>query len=840
MRAVVMAGGEGTRLRPLTTNVPKPLLPVVGEPIMGHILRLLGRHRIREAAVTVQYLAGSIRSYFGDGAEYGVALSYATESVPLGTAGSVKNAERGLGDEPFLVVSGDSLTDIDLSALIDFHAANDSLVTVALARKPNVIEFGNVITGPGGRIHRFIEKPTWGQVFSDTVNTGIYVMERRALDLVDPDEVVDWSSDVFPRLLAAGERIFGYVTDAYWEDVGTIDSYLSAQRDALNGLVDIQIGGFELAPRVWLGPGAVVDPSATLVSPCFIGAQSSIERDAVIGPGTVLGSNVMVRRGAHVVGSLLDASVYVDVGCDVQSALIGRATELRARVHVDQAAVVGDQCVLGEEVSVAPGVHVFPGKTIEAGATVTDNVVWEGQSPRSLFGPRGVTGIVNLDITPEKVVRIGSAYATLLPKGSVVTVGRDHSRAARAMNRALAGSLTAAGLNVRDLRITPLPLARSDTNRSAEGGVYLRTSLGQPESLDMLLMDRLGSDLSTADQKKIERILVRREFRRAFPGEIGDIHTPHRVVDEFAAELASSIDTTGVAEADLKVVIDTGLGAAALVLPRVLSSLGIDVLTVNSRLDEDAPTSTRQSYYAAMARLAALVSSSGSDLGVRFDPTGERLSLVDETGRPFDHGRALLVMLDLVAAERRSGVVALPAQITRVAQEVTAYHGVAVRWAGTSMASLTRIAQSTDLIFGGDGRGGFIVPEVGPHIDGLAAFVRLIGLVARTQMTLSAIDQRIPQAHMARARVPTPWARRGAVMRRLVETAGPRVVDTAEGVRIGEPDGSWVLAVPDQAEAVIRLWVESDSDERAESLLADWVTVIEAEVASPAPPGGAR
>jgi mannose-1-phosphate guanylyltransferase/phosphomannomutase len=830
MRAVVMAGGEGTRLRPLTTNVPKPLLPVVGEPIMGHLLRLLNRHGIEQAVVTVQYLAASIRSYFGAGEEYGVALSYATESVPLGTAGSVKNAEQGLAGEPFLVVSGDALTDIDLSALIDFHQRTGAVVTVALARKPNVLEFGNVITAEDGRIERFIEKPTWGQVLSDTVNTGIYVMAPEVLDLVPADVKVDWAADVFPRLMAAGAPLYGYVTDGYWEDVGTIDSYLAVQGDMLRGQVAAHISGFEVAPQVWLGEGAVVDPGADLRSPCFVGAHARVEGDCVVGPGTVLGSNVVLRRGARVVDSLVDASAYIDTGSEITSALIGRSCEVRARVRVAAGAVIADECVLGEEVHVTAGVHIYPAKRIEAGAVISDNVIWEARAHGSLFSPRGVSGIVNLDITPEMVVRLAAAFAALLPKGSTVTVGRDHSRAARAMNRALAGSLTAAGLNVRDLRITPLPVVRTDVARAARGGVFLRTTLGVPESLDLLLLDRDGSDLPVPDRQRLERILVRRDFRRAFPGEIGDIHTPHRSVDEYAAQLTSSIDTSGVAEAGLKVVIDTGAGPAALVLPRVLSALPVSVLTVNNRLDEENPTSTGASYHAAMARLADLVSSSRSDLGVRFDPTGERLSMVDESGRPFDHGGALLVMLDLVAAERRTGVIALPAHTTRVAERVTRYHNVGVVWTGSSTAALSAQARVTpDLIFAGDGSGGFIVPEMGPNVDGLAAFVRLVGMVARTKLTLSAIDRRIPQVHIARSSVPTSWARRGAVMRRLVEAAGDRLVDSAEGVRIQEPDGSWILAVPDQSEAAIRLWVESDTDERADQILREWFTLIESE-----------
>src|SRR4051794_35124752 len=171
MRAVVMAGGEGTRLRPMTANQPKPLLPVVNRPIMEHVLRLLKRHGFNETVVTVQFLAALVRNYFGDGDELGMDLQYATEETPLGTAGSVKNAEDALRDEPFVVLSGDALTDIDLTDMVRFHRDNGALVTVGLKRVPNPLEFGIIIVDDQGSIERFLEKPTWGQVFSDTVNT---------------------------------------------------------------------------------------------------------------------------------------------------------------------------------------------------------------------------------------------------------------------------------------------------------------------------------------------------------------------------------------------------------------------------------------------------------------------------------------------------------------------------------------------------------------------------------------------------------------------------------------------------------------------------------------------
>ena len=206
MKAVIMAGGEGTRLRPQTSNLPKPMLPLVGRPMMEHIVSLLRRHGITDIVVTVAFLPNAIRSYFGDGSELGVSMVYATEETPLGTAGSVRNAREQL-TERFLVISGDVLTDIDLTAVIDFHEKNEALATIALCSVENPLEFGIVITREDGTIERFLEKPGWGQVFSDTINTGIYVLEPEIFDRIPEGRSVDFSGEVFPAVLEAGQPL---------------------------------------------------------------------------------------------------------------------------------------------------------------------------------------------------------------------------------------------------------------------------------------------------------------------------------------------------------------------------------------------------------------------------------------------------------------------------------------------------------------------------------------------------------------------------------------------------------------------------------------------------------
>jgi mannose-1-phosphate guanylyltransferase / phosphomannomutase len=828
MRAVVMAGGEGSRLRPMTANLPKPLLPVVNRPVMEHVLRLLRRHGITDTVVTVQFLASLVRNYFGDGDELGMTLQYATEPRPLGTAGSVKNAETPLKDETFLVMSGDALTDVDLSGIVEFHRSSGALVTVGLKSVPDPLEYGIVICDPDGRINRFLEKPTWGQVFSDTVNTGIYVMDPEVLAEVPADAEVDWSADVFPRLLDRGAPVFGYRFDGYWEDVGTLESYHQAHVAALNREVEVEMDAFEVSPGVWLGEGAEIDPDAEIAGPVLVGDYSRVEAGAILAPYTVLGANVVMKAGALTERAIVHDNVFIGPRASLRGCVVGRNTDVMRAARIDEGAVVGDDCVVEQEAFLSAGVRVYPFKTVDAGAVVTSSVIWESRGHRSLFGPRGVSGLVNVEITPDLAVRLASAWATTLRKGSTVIASRDVSRAATALKRAVVSALTASAIEVRDLEVAPAPVARFATAHSdAVGGVMIHTTAGDPQSVDLVFLDEAGADLSPSAQRRLERVFSRQEFRRAFPGEIAQLSYPARLVDSYSTEVLACIDSSGIAGTDLRVVIDTAGGAAAVVLPTMLGRMGVDALIVNGRLDESSPTETMASHMQGLNRLGELVASSRAAFGARFDPVAERLALVDERGQIIHDDRALLVVMDLVAAERRSGMVALPVTTTRVAEQVASYHGVEIVWTGTAPTGLSAAASRPGVVFAGDGRGGFVVPEFSPAVDGLAAFARIVGLVARTKLTMSEIDARIPDAFLVRRAVPTPWSAKGAVMRAVLEAASGREVDTTDGVRIVEPDGSWVLVLPDPSEAVTHLWAEASTPATAGALLDAWADVVE-------------
>src|ERR687896_2734994 len=364
MKAIIMAGGQGTRLRPLTSNQPKPMIRIVNLPCMEYIVDLLVRHGITEIAVTLQFMPEEIQDYFGDGSEWGVSMRYSIEDAPAGTAGSVKMAEQQLGleGEQLLIISGDALTDADLTQLVHFHAEKDAEVTMVLKSVENPLDFGIVITEEDGRISRFLEKPAWGQVFSDTVNTGIYLLEPSVIEEIpDPqDDEYDFSKELFPKLLEQERRLYGFVTDAYWEDIGTLEQYASAQRDVLDGRVrEVRPPGTRLRENIYVGKRAQVDDEE-LEGPLVIGDNVRVDEGAKISPYTVIGSNVVVSAGATVERSIVPEGTYIGEGAELIDTLVGRKSYVQPRARILERSSLGDDVIVGEGATVSPEVKVYP------------------------------------------------------------------------------------------------------------------------------------------------------------------------------------------------------------------------------------------------------------------------------------------------------------------------------------------------------------------------------------------------------------------------------------------------------------------------------------------------
>jgi mannose-1-phosphate guanylyltransferase/phosphomannomutase len=823
MKAVIMAGGEGTRLRPLTSNAPKPLLPLVNLPMMEHIVDLLRTHGFDDIVVTVAFLANSIRNYFGDGSDFGVRMIYATEETPLGTAGSVRNAMDHL-TERFLVISGDVLTDIDLGALVKFHDANDALATIGLAHVENPLEFGIVITRDDGSIERFLEKPTWGQVFSDTINTGIFVLEPEIFDYIAPDGPVDFSSEVFPALLADEKRLFGAITDGYWEDVGTLDAYISAHKDILDGKVQVNVPGFELNDGVRLGEGAEIHPDAVLIGPTVIGDNCRIEAGASIGPYVVLGANVRVRADAVLERTVVHDNAYLGAGVRLRGTVVGRSCDLRNGARTEEGVVLGDECFVGEDALLAAGVKVYPFKTIEAGAIVNTSIVWESRGARSLFGRNGVTGLANVDITPEFATKVAMAYGSMLKKGTTVITSRDSSRSARMLKRAMMAGLNAAGVNVEDLEVASVPVTRFIVRRPANtGGITIRLVSDDPQSVIIRFFDSDGLDITEDTQRKIERLFGREDFRRVFPGEIGDIGYAPRALEHYATALESTVDIERIRAAQFKIVIDYAYGSVSFAMPNVLAKLGLEVLAVNPFASTAGMLRSDLASHAA--GVAELVRASGAHLGGVIDPDGEKLVLIDDEGHILDNTETLLALIQLLPAKILGDRIALPVSTTKVASELAAVEGTSIVWTKLSNPALMDAATEAGVGFAGNQSGEYILPGFMPAFDAAATLVKVLDLLAFHDRTLSQVVASLPKAHVVHETVVTPWEQKGTVMRTLVEQSKDRDVELVDGIKVLH-DGGWALALPDPEEPITHIWAEAASDGEARRLAQEYARRI--------------
>jgi mannose-1-phosphate guanylyltransferase/phosphomannomutase len=828
MKAVVMAGGTGSRLRPLTVGRPKPMVPLVNKPVIAHIRDLLLHHGFCDVIITLQYMANLIQDYFGDGSERDMSIRYAIEDIPLGTAGSVKNAEQYL-DDTFLVVSGDAVTDFDLQAALDFHKERGAIATQVLYRVPSPLEYGVVIIDDEGHIQQFLEKPSWGEVISDTVNTGIYVLEPEVLERIPDREHYDFSQDLFPRLLEAGEPLYGYVAEGYWTDVGTIQEYMRASFDILESRVNLtEEIGKHIGGSVWTEEDVEIAPDAQLYGPIFLGEGVKIKGGVVIhGPAVIRNSTVVDNR-AHVDRSIVWRNAYIGEGAEIRGAIVGRQVNIRSKAVLFEGVVVGDNSVVGEGAMLHPDVKLWPSKEIEAGATIKSSIIWGSLGRKVLFGRHGVTGLVNVDLTPEFAARLGAAFGAILPKGSTVTVNRDLHRSPRMIKRGIISGLPSAGIHAADTRSMPIPVARYYTRvTEAVGGVHVRLSPYDNRVVDIRFFDADGLNLSKNVERKIERVFFREDFRRVYLDEIGTISYAPLVQEHYTEGFMAALNADAIREANFHIVVDYANAPPALVLPAILSNLKCDVVALNAQLDEHKMSIPREELQRNIERLAAISSAVGADVGVRLDVGGEKIFVVDNQGRILDELIVAAALAELALQTHGGGIIAVPVSAPCIFDRLAQQHGGNVIRTRVDPQDLMRAAIGKDVVFAGDGAGNYVFPTFQPAIDGLMAVAKLLEYLATQETTLAEVVDSLPEYHIAKRSVACPWALKATVMRRLNEKYPDQREPQIDGLRIRLADDEWVLFLPDPDRPLFRVYAESDTDEQAGNLADHYAGIVE-------------
>ncbi len=822
MKAVVMAGGEGTRLRPLTSNQPKPMVPIVGKPCMEHILDLLRRHGMDEVVVTLAFMPQAIRTYFGGGESLDMDVDYSVEEQPLGTAGSVKLAQARLR-ETFLVISGDALCDVDLSSLVDAHRAKGAAVTIGLKSVDNPLEFGIVVTDDEGRVERFLEKPSWGQVFSDTINTGIYVLEPEVLRHVPDDRPYDFSKELFPLLLEMGRPIYGHVLDGYWQDIGNLEQFRQANFDALDGRVQLDIPGLQLRGNLWVSEEVDIEEIEGVDGPAFIGANCRIADGASIGAYSVLSRGVIVREGARIARSVVDAGTYLGRNCVVEGAIIGRGCDVRDHVRVHEGVAIGDQVTVGPEASIFPGVRVYPFKEIETGAQIHEHVVWETRATTSPFGPDGATGLVNVDLTPETAVRLAAALGTSLRRGDRVVASRAAADACRMIQRAIISGLTSTGVHVADLRISPAAVTRHVLKtQGLQAGIHVGRSSADPEMINVRVFEWPGNQMTANLQKEVEKHFSRHELRRATFAEVGKTTYPARVRESYAQDILDSLDADAVRARRFRVAVDYGYSPAAFTLPLVLGPLGIEAIGARGFYVDDV-----EDIESIDAR--RIVTGVRADLGVVLDRAAERLQLVDERGESVPAELGLLLVIRLLALAGRTGRIAVPITTTGHVDELVEGSGLAVLRTRHSVGDLTRAATEDGVVLAAAPTGGFVFPDVVSGYDAVTALCKILELLAGQERPLSALVAELPRPTLVHRALACPWSRKGLVMRLLNEHLATRTLDLSDGVKAYDERG-WVQIVPDEDEPLVQLFAEGETDELTTELADEVAGFVESVV----------
>ncbi len=773
MKAIIMAGGEGSRLRPLTCDCPKPMVSLFDKPVMHYAVELLKRHGVREIAATLQYLPDRVKDYFSDGAHMDVSMRWYTEKHPLGTAGSVKQAQDFL-DETFVVLSGDGVTDCDLTAALRMHCASNALATIVLKRVENPLEYGVVITDEHGRITRFVEKPGWGEVFSDTVNTGIYILEPEVLEYIPSDRPYDFGRELFPTLLEKNLPLYGCEMQGYWCDIGDISAYIKAHMDAMNGLINLPIN---IRPSgIYRAGSARIECGVRMEAPCFIGENALIRAGAhigaysVIGAGCVLGENVGIKR------SILWNRVRAGAGAQLRGCVLSDNVRMGEGSSAFEESVIGSGATVGERSSILPSVKIWPRKHIGDGVHIDSNVVWGG-GEREHFS-RGCLSLHN----PSQAARAAQAYASVV-RPKTLLIARSASSVALSYALAVEAGLMAQGVQMLNAGVSTLPQLRVTVHLLHAGGAVF------VDGESMRLLDENGAELKIAVQRKIENLLLRQDYERAFAAVTKLPVSAGRGDLMYIGYLLENADLETLRRARPPIAVCTPNEQLLSTAECALEKMGCP---------------TRAEWEDELMEL------SPGEIGIWLTAGGEEMRIAGEDGGLSESETVLLRVWTLL--EQGEERVVLPMSAPHTCETLAEkYDAQIVRVKGERAHLMNALLEESR-------------HQLMMHFDGLYAAVQCIAMLEKNGLTLGAWRMRMPQLSRRVRSVAVEWKDRGRILSSLISQE--RDADVTDGMCI-KRNGAWAWVYPCEDRAECRVVSEAQDMEAAQELCDFYAGKIE-------------
>ncbi|MDY6969958.1 MAG: sugar phosphate nucleotidyltransferase, partial [Spirochaetota bacterium] len=680
IKAVIMAGGEGTRLRPLTSNRPKPMIPVINKPVIEHTINLLKKQGITDIIISLFYRPESVQNYFADGSDWDVNITYSVEETPLGTAGGVKKA---IGDcnDTFIVLSGDGVIDFNITKIFEYHKEKESQLTIVLKHVKEPIDYGIVIINDEGRIVKFFEKPAWSQVFSDTVNTGMYLLEPSILDHI-PEGKSDFSMDIFPSLHEKDIPLYGYVSDGYWCDIGDLNSYRDAHLAILDGLVAIDFPGKKIGENVWAGKDVDISNDAVIKGPAILGDFVKIKKGAEVAEFCVIGDNIVVEENASVRRSIIYHGTIIGQKSELRGAIVGKRCVLEEAVSIYEGAVVSDDCQIGSGVEIPSGIRVWPDKVIEQGTKLTTDLIWGQREKKTLFSSEGIVGSFNIKITPEFAAKLGSALGAFLSKNSKVVISRDTTLASRLIKRGITSGLLSMGINVYDIEIESIPINRHTIRLlNADMGIYVQKSpFAGLQYIQIKIFDKNGFQISINDEKKIENIFFRGDYPRKDAFEVGSIFFPIHQIESYISNVKNYINFELLEKKKWNMIVDCFNGSASNVFPDLLASFGCQLTVFRGQAKEfasmeDVKNETRKTIDNIIS-----MTKSNKEIGVIIGPHGEYITIVDEMGNILSNDDISAILCISYLKFKNEKILNIPVTSSMILDEIAySYGGKVIR-----------------------------------------------------------------------------------------------------------------------------------------------------------------
>ncbi|KRQ87880.1 D-glycero-alpha-D-manno-heptose 1-phosphate guanylyltransferase [Caloramator mitchellensis] len=803
MKAVIMAGGEGTRLRPLTSGIPKPMVPVMNKPVVEYAINLLKKHQITDIAITTYYLSNYIMDYLGDGSKYDVNIDYFIEETPLGTGGSVLNTGEFL-DGTILILSGDVLTDIDLTKAINYHKQKGSKATLILKRETNPLEYGIVIIDENGRIQRFLEKPSWGEVFSDTINTGIYILEKEVFHYYNKGDSFDFSKDLFPRLLKDNIPMFGYVTNEYWNDIGDINSYKQTHFDILDGKVKIDFGARKISDGVYIDEDSIIYDDCRLVPPVYIGKNCTIKSGVLIDAYTIIGNNCTIDETSSLKRTIVWDNCHIGHSVQSRASILCNKVVVKNNVNLYEDSVIGSESLISSNVTINPGIKIWPYKKIKEETVVNNNLVWGTKIAKTLFGNRDISGEINIDITPEFSSLLGSAYANLVKKDKPIIISCDDTNASKAIKNSILSGALSSGVKIIDIENIMLPITRHAIRfYNASGGIHVSLDVYEKNKIHIEFLNENGGNIDRNTEKKLEHLYQRQDFERCNSDGINDVVKVYNYTSLYLNSIIELLkNTSKIKSKRPKVLIASNNETNIYLINRLMQSIGCRTIIDYSLIDIEIKDSIINS-------IKSRVTNEKIFLGYLINENAETLTVIDDKGNIIDSERYLLLSEIMLGRSGNLSKFIVPYTVTNQVDEIGSCYNIEIV---RTKSNLSNIINSMLDSKESDSYNQYLL-----NFDAFSASAIIIDYLLGNNIDLSDLVNEIPKFHTKQKEIYCDSSQRGRIIRQLIEEHKGQNIELFEGIKINLPHG-WALVVPDNEKAKFNLYAEGQTEEYAEEI----------------------